>query len=56
VENGGLKENPVKLLTLPENDHARRATVSDDQMQALFDACERDRNPRLVALRRAALS
>ena len=55
VANGLLTENPVKQVTLPKKDAAQRRTVSDDEVQALLDACERERNPRLVAMRRAVL-
>ena len=56
VANGLLDANPTKLLTMPKKDAAIRMTVIDSDVSALFDACERQRNPRQIALSRAVLS
>ena len=56
IENGLLKENPVKSLTLPKKDAAKRLTVSNEEVAGLLVAVERDRNPRRVALNRAVLN
>lgn len=56
VANAVLTENPAKQLTLPKKDAARRLLVTDADVVALLDACERLRTPRQMALSRAILS
>src|SRR5262249_33098732 len=56
VENGALAENPAAEITLPKLDAAQRLIVTDADVAALFDACERQYAPRQVALCRAVLS
>jgi len=55
VTSGVLTVNPVKSLTLPKNDAARRLTVSEEEIEALLEACERQRTPQGVAFSRAML-
>ena len=56
VNNGAIKENPTTALTLPKLDAAERLTVSDAEVSALLEACERQRNAFRIALCRAVLS
>lgn len=56
VTNGLLDANPTKSLTLPKKDAAVRLTVTDGEVRALFDACEKQRTERQIALSRAVLS
>lgn len=56
VSNGILKENPAKALTMPKKDAAKRLLVTDEEVSALLQACERQKDPRQVALSRAMLS
>jgi site-specific recombinase XerD len=56
VENGVLEKNPAKALTMPKKDAAKRLLVTDTEVLQLLAACERQRNPRQVALSRALLS
>jgi len=56
VKNGALEMNPAKVLTLPKKDAARRLLVTDEEVLLLLQACERQRNPRQIALSRAMLS
>ena len=53
---GLIESNPAKLLTLPKKDAARRLTVTDDHVRALFDACDLLPKARQVALSRAVLA
>ncbi len=55
VTNGLLDVNPCKLLTMPKKDAAIRMVVTDADVAALFDATERQRTARQVALYRAVL-
>lgn len=55
IKNGVLTENPVKSLTLPKKDAARRETVSNEEIAGLLTACGHYRNPRLAARNSAAL-
>jgi|SRR5579884_628195 len=56
MAQGVLTENPVSALTMPKKDAAQRLTVSDEEIRQLLDACERQHNPRQVALSRAVLA
>lgn len=56
VETGALTENPTASLHLPKKDAAVRLTVTDEQVAALFEACERQRTSRQIALSRAVLA
>jgi site-specific recombinase XerD len=56
VQNGLLDANPTHDLTLPKKDAAIRLTVTDEEVRALLDACERLSTSRLIALSRALLS
>jgi site-specific recombinase XerD len=56
VDNSALAENPAKALTMPKKDATRRLLVTDEEVATLLAACERQRNPRDVALSRALLS
>jgi len=42
---GALAENPVRSVTMPKLDAARRELVSDDEVRALLTACERLADP-----------
>ncbi|HZO87750.1 MAG TPA: tyrosine-type recombinase/integrase [Chthonomonadaceae bacterium] len=53
LSNGVLVENPVASIQLPKKDAAVRLTVSDEEVRALLDGCEKQRNPKQVALARA---
>ena len=56
VANGFLTENPCKQLTLPKKGAALRLEVTDEDVSALFAACERQPTERQVALYRAVVS
>ena len=56
VNAGALTENPAAKVTLPKLDAAARLTVTDAEVAALFQACERQRTQREVALSRAVFS
>jgi len=56
VANGLIDENPTKKLTMPKKDAAQRLIVTDENVLALFDACEKQRTERQIALSRAVLS
>ncbi|HLK59967.1 MAG TPA: tyrosine-type recombinase/integrase [Chthonomonadaceae bacterium] len=56
VTQGRLTENPCKALTMPKKDASIRHTLTDSHVTALFDACQRQRTPRLIALTRALMS
>ena len=56
IEHKMLEENPVKKLTMPQLDAARRDLVSNEEVYGLLEAVERGRNPRKVALSRALLN
>jgi integrase/recombinase XerC len=53
--NGLLDTNPCAGLTMPKKDAAQRLIVTDADVAALFEAAERQRTPRQVALSRAIL-
>ena len=53
---GALTENPAAKITLPKLDAATRLVVTDAEVSALLDACERQRTVRQIALCRAVLS
>jgi integrase/recombinase XerD len=55
-ENGILKDSPAHSVRLPKRDAATRLLVSRDEIVALLEAVERQRNPQKVALTRAMLS
>ena len=50
VTNGVLSEDPTRSIQLPKKDAAIRLTISDAEIKALLAACERQRNPKQVAL------
>jgi integrase/recombinase XerD len=53
----GLRaDDPAVVVKMPKKDKPRRQTPNNDQVQALFDAVERDRNPRRIAQHRALLN
>jgi site-specific recombinase XerD len=54
-EFGFLKDNPASKLKTPKLDAAIRHTMSNEQMLGLLFACERQVNPRRVALSRALI-
>jgi site-specific recombinase XerD len=56
VHVGALTENPAAHITLPKLDAAIRLEVTDADVAALFEACERQRTPRAVAMSRALVS
>lgn len=56
ITNGVLTVNPAKQVTMPKLDAAERKTISDVEIAALLDACERQRTPRQIALSRAILA
>jgi site-specific recombinase XerD len=56
VDHGLLEEASAKTLSLPKLDAASRLTVTNEQISALFEACERQPTQRQVALYRAVLS
>ena len=51
-----METNPTDKIKLPKLDAARRLLVTDEEIAALFDACDKRRNPRMVALARAVLT
>ena len=55
IQNGAMTENPVKSLTLPKKDAAKRETVSNDEVNGLLEACSRYRVPKVAALNSAVL-
>jgi len=55
VANGLLDANPTRLLTLPKKDAAIRLIVKDEDVSALFAACERQLTARQVAMYHAVL-
>src|SRR5262249_55535503 len=56
VTNGVLTENPAKQVNLPKRDQARRQVVTEEEIAALLQAVERQRNSRKIAFQRAVLS
>jgi integrase/recombinase XerD len=56
VAQGYLTTNPVSALQMPKKDAAIRLTVTDQEVAALFQACDRQRTNRQIALSRAVLS
>ncbi len=50
-----LDANPTQTLQLPKKGAAERLLVTDAEVAALLDACERQRTPRQIALCRAVL-
>jgi site-specific recombinase XerD len=56
TDAGALTENPTTTIALPKLDAAIRREVTDAEVAALFDACDRQRTLRLVALSRAVLA
>ena len=56
VEKELVTENPAKLVKLPKKDAAVRHLLADSDVQALFDACKRQRTQRQITLSRAVLS
>lgn len=56
VENGAITENPTTKLIMPKKDAVERRTVSEEEIALLLEACERQPNPRQIALYRALLS
>lgn len=56
VNVGALPENPAANVILPKLDAARRLIVTDADVAALLEACERQRTQHQIALSRAVLS
>ena len=56
LKHGAIKANPAAGLTLPKKDPAIRLTVSEEEVRALLDACERVHPLPRAALCRAILS
>jgi integrase/recombinase XerD len=56
ITNGVITVNPAKQLTMPKLDAAERKTITEAEIAALLDACERQRTPRQIALSRVMLS
>lgn len=56
VNNGAIDENPAMKVTLPKLDAAQRLMVTDADVAALIEACERQRTPRQIVLSRAVLA
>lgn len=56
VKMGTLTENPCEQIALPKKDAAYRLLVSDDEVQQLLLACERQPDARRIALTRAVIS
>ena len=56
VTQGAMTENPSLAVGLPKKDAAQRETVSEEELRELLQACERQRNPRQVALSRVVLA
>ena len=55
VDNGVLTANPVLALKMPKKDAAQCLTISREEIAALLEALERQRDPRHTALSRAIL-
>ena len=55
IANKLLTENPVKALTLPKKDAAKRDTVSNDEVAGLLEACSRYRVAKVAAQNSAVL-
>lgn len=53
---GVLQSNPAKEIGLPKKDAAERLLTNEEQVRQLLDACERQRDPKKVALSRALFS
>ena len=51
-----METNPADKIKLPKLDAARRLLVTDDEIAALFEACNNRRNARAVALAHAVLT
>jgi len=56
VSHGLLQSNPVRAIAMPKKDKPLRPSVSTEELTALMEAVERQRNQRQVALTRAMLS
>src|ERR1043166_6504862 len=56
LTNGVITVNPAKQVTMPKMDAAERKTVSEEEIAALLQACERQRTPRQIALSRAMMA
>jgi site-specific recombinase XerD len=56
VEHGVITENPLDRVTMPKKDAAVRRVVTDDEVAKLFEACDRQRSDKDIALSRAVLS
>jgi site-specific recombinase XerD len=56
VDAGGLESNPAASIKLPKMDAVQRQLVSDEEIKALLEACERQHKARQVALSRAVIS
>ena len=55
IENKVIAENPVKALTMPKKDAAKRETVSNEEIAGLLEACGRYRVAKQAALNSAVL-
>lgn len=56
VEGQILSNNPVRQLTMPRKDAARRCVVSDEEIAQLLAACQLERDKKRVAFHLALLS
>lgn len=54
--NGTIEADPTSPLTMPKKDAAIRLLLTDTDIQALLDGCDRQRSSKLVALSRAVVS
>lgn len=54
--NGVLAENPALSVRMPKKDAPLQHTVSEEEIEDLLRACERQRNPYRAALCRAVLA
>lgn len=55
MTQGILDADPMATILMPKKDAAERLTITDTEIKTLLDACERQRNPKRVALCRAVL-
>ena len=56
IKHGVLKSNPTDGITLPKKDPAQRLTISETEVRALLEGCERLAGVKRVSLCRAILS
>ncbi len=53
ISQGVLDADPTASILMPKKDAAQRLTITDAEITLLLDACERQRNPKQIALCRA---